>query len=201
MTRLLTEGGWGGGGKEKRWILQPSVKTRKIIIQCSSSSFPSREFSFCLGKRLTVRVLLLQLILLCCKRVFFFFSFALEWATDAGEEQMECVPTRCNVQNQGHTVLLQSSWSGLLSPFRRASKREGARDYCPYNFFFFLKNPTNSSICLQRKCRCSNVGCCCLVDCSASPGSSARTQCFLYIYLYLYISIYIYASSFPVSHQ
>lgn len=37
-----------------------------------------------------VRVLLLQLILLCCKRVFVFFSFALEWATDA-EEEMECV--------------------------------------------------------------------------------------------------------------
>lgn len=117
MTRLLSggEGRW----KKGKWILQPSVKTQKIIVQCSSSSFPSREFTFFLGKWLTVRVLLLQLILLCCKRV---FSFALEWATDTGEEQMECPPTRCNVQNQGHTVLLQSSWSGLLLPFCWASK-------------------------------------------------------------------------------
>lgn len=60
--------------RERRWkkgrILQPSVKTQKIIIQCSSSSFPSGEFPFFLGKQLTVRVLLLRLILLCCKRVF-----------------------------------------------------------------------------------------------------------------------------------
>lgn len=56
------------------------------------------------------------------------FSFALEWATDAGEEQLECSPMRRDVQNQGHTVLRQSLLSGLLLLFRRASKRE-ARDY------------------------------------------------------------------------
>lgn len=122
-----------GRRKKGRWILQPSVKTQKIILQCSSSSsFPCGEFSFFLRKRLMVRVLLLRLILLCCRRS---FSFALEWATDAGEEQSECSPTRRNVQNQGRTVLRQSLLSGLLLLFCRASKR-GARDYSSLSFFF-----------------------------------------------------------------
>lgn len=56
--------------------------------------------------------------------------------------------------------------------------------------FSWKKNPANSSMRLQRKCRCSDVGC---------GGRRRRWQrqrqhadaMFLYIYLYLYISLYI----------
>nr|KAF6422715.1 hypothetical protein HJG63_008551 [Rousettus aegyptiacus] len=103
---------------------------------------------------------------------------------------MECSSTRCNVQNQGCTVLLRSSWSGLLLPFRRASK-ERARDYCHHNFFS-LKNPTNSSIYLQRKRRCSDVGCCCW-PMLGQPWQQCKDAVFpVYISISIYIYIYIY---------
>lgn len=122
-----------------------------------------------------------------------------KWATDTGE-QMEGSSTRCNVQNQGCPVLQRSSWSGLLLPFRRASK-ERARDYCHYNFFS-LKNPTNSSIYLQRKHRCSDVGCCCWPTARPAPAAvQGRSVSCIYIYIYIYIYLYIYAFPFPVSHQ
>lgn len=99
-------------------------------------------------------------------------------------------PTKCNVQNQGLMVLLQSSRSGLFSLFCRASKG-GAKDYCRYTFFF-LKNPTNSSICLQRKCRCSDVGCCCQPNARPAPAAvQGRGVSCIYIYIYIYLYIYM----------
>lgn len=134
------------------------------------------------------------------KGLFFFFPLHL-----SGQQMLEknkwnvCPP---DVTCRTRVILYFYNHRGLACFRRSVGLRRGKEQgITVLIIFFFLKNPTNSSICLQRKCRCSNVGCCCLVDCSASPGSSARTQCFLYIYLYLYISIYIYASSFPVSHQ
>lgn len=55
--------------KKGRWILQPSVKTQKIRIQCSSSSFPNGGFFF-LGKRLTGACLAAAASLTGCKSVF-----------------------------------------------------------------------------------------------------------------------------------
>lgn len=122
--------------RERRWkkgrILQPSVKTQKIIIQCSSSSFPSGEFPFFLGKRLTVRVLLLRLILLCCKRVFL-CTWVSGQQTPENKGNVRPLDVTCRTRVVLY-VLLRSSWPGLLLSFRRASKGR-ARDYYHYNFF------------------------------------------------------------------
>ena len=76
-----------------------------------------------------------------------------------------------------------------------------ARDYWHYNFFS-LKNPTDSSICLQRKCRCQML----VVAVGQRRGQppeavQGRSVSCIYIYIYIYLYIYLYAFPFPVSHQ
>lgn len=138
-----------GGGKEKRWILQPSVKTRKIIIQCSSSSFPSREFSFCLGKRLTVRVLLLQLILLCCKRVVFFFPLHL-----SGQQMLEknkwnvCPP---DVTCRTRVILYFYNHRGLACFRRSVGLRRGKEQGITVLIIFFFPEKSHQFFNLSAK--------------------------------------------------
>lgn len=66
MTTRLVRG--RGGGRKEGGFCSPA-STPESTTRCSSY-FTSGECSFFLGKRLTVRVSLLRLILLCCKRVF-----------------------------------------------------------------------------------------------------------------------------------
>lgn len=121
------------------------------------------------------------------------FSFALAWPTDAAE-QTERSSTGCDLQ----VALHLHSHRGPACLCCSTGLRRGQQGTTGIIIFFSLKNPTNSSICLQRKCSCSDVGCCSWPTAWPAPRSSARTQCFLYIYLYLYISIYIFICfSFP----
>lgn len=185
----------GEGRREKgRWISQPSVKTHKRIIQCSSSS-SSSPGGGCL--------LFLDVCL-------------------AASTGLALLPKGFPSRSHGQQTRRTRGWSvrrRAARPVRRSCSRPGllaleslrrpskgiARDYWHYNFilfFFFLKNPSNSSICLQRKCRCSDVGCCCWPTGRPAPEAvqGCSVSC-IYIYIYIYLYIYIYALPFPVSHQ
>lgn len=91
-----------GRRKEGRWIWQPSVKTHKIIIQCSSSSFPSGKCLFFLDVCLAAST--------CLAFAAKGFSFALAWATDTGEQS-----DRPSTGRAAQSVLRSCSHPGLLA--------------------------------------------------------------------------------------
>lgn len=168
--------------------MQPSVKTQKIIIQCSSSS-KWEIFSFFLRKWLTVHVLLLQLLLLGCTTIF----LCIQGAT---EEQWKARP----LTGLGAT---RAEWCfynhrGLACFYGLAGQREEQGIMVVVIFFL----PQKVSPILRFFCK-GNVGYCrggllLLANCSASPSSSAErgVSC---IYIYIYIYLCIYAFPFPVS--
>lgn len=137
------------GGRERkkgRWILQPSVKTPQIIQCSSSSSFPSGKFSLFLRNWLTGRVLLLQLLLLGCKSVFLCIRVG-----NRRRRRRNVHPLNGTCRTQITLYLYNQRGLARLGCSAGLQRGGRARDYCCYTFFFPLKNPTNSSICLQRK--------------------------------------------------
>lgn len=79
-----------------------------------------------------------------------------------------------------------------LACFCYLAGERGERGIMVIIICFFLKNPTNSSICLQRKSRCSDVGCCCWPTALPAPAAvQGRGVSCIYNYIYIYIYIYM----------
>lgn len=73
-----------------------------------------------------------------------------------------------------------------------AGLQSGGQGIIHHYHFFFLKNHTNSSICRQRKCRRSDVGCCYWSTARPAPAAvQGRSVSCIYIYISIYLYIYI----------
>lgn len=196
----------GEGRREKgRWILQPSVKTQKIRIY-SVPPPPFRAGTFLSWKTFDGACLAAAASLAWLQKC---FPLHLSGQQTQEKKKWNARPLNgtCRTRvalyfyNQRGLACLGCSagLQGGLGQARRGGVGGGARDSCCYNFFF-LNNPTNSSICLQRKCRRSDVGRCCRPNARPAPAAvQGRDVSCIYIYIYIYL--YIYAFPFPVSCQ
>lgn len=129
--------------------------------------------------------------------LYFFFPFAFEGMTDAGEEQMGCSPILDCAQpgfNRISTIIVVC-FCGLAG-----ERGRGVRNYGCYIFFLKKKKSHQFFNLFAKEMKVvADAGCCWL---TAPPAPAAvRGRGVSCIYIYIYIYLYIYAFPFPVSHQ